>query len=72
MFGSLIRRKELRLPNAEDGTFEFDDVSLEHRRPAPAERRADDRLAPTLRVAKLSGPSAASNSSGSATCPPAG
>jgi hypothetical protein len=57
MFGSLIRRKEMRLPNAEDGTFDSTTFTLRTAVPRPAERRSDARLAPTLRVAKLHGPS---------------
>jgi hypothetical protein len=56
MFGSLIRRKDTRLPNAEDGTFDSTTFTLSTAVPRPVERRSDDRLAPTLRVAKLQGP----------------
>ena len=57
MFGSLIRRKETRLPKAEDGTFDSTTFSLSTAVPRPSERRSDERIAPMLRVAKLEGPS---------------
>ena len=57
MFGSLIRRKDLRLPNAQDGTFDSTTFSLSTSVPRPSERRNDNRVAPVLRVAKLDGPS---------------
>ena len=56
MFGSLIRRKETRLPNPEDGTFDSTTFSLSTAVPRPSERRTEDRVAPTLRVAKMHGP----------------
>ena len=56
MFGSLIRRKETRLPNPEDGTFDSTTFTLSTAVPRPVERRNDERIAPTLRVAKLEGP----------------
>ena len=56
MFGSLIRRKETHLPNAEDGTFDSTTFSLSTAVPRPSERRTEDRLSPTLRVAKMHGP----------------
>ena len=57
MFGSLIRRKETRLPNPEDGSFDSTTFSLSTAVPRPSERRSDERIAPMLRVAKLEGPS---------------
>ena len=57
MFGSLIRRKEPRLSNVDDGTFGSTTFSLSTAVPRPSERRSDERVAPTLRVAKLEGPS---------------
>ena len=57
MFGSLIRRKDLRLTNAQDGTFDSTTFSLSTAVPRPSERRNDNRVAPVLRVAKLEGPS---------------
>ena len=57
MFGSLIRRKDPRLPNAQDGTFDSTTFSLSTSVPRPSERRNDNRVAPVLRVAKLVGPS---------------
>ena len=57
MFGSLIRRKETRLPNPEDGSFDSTTFSLSTAVPRPSERRSDERIAPMLRVAKLDGPS---------------
>ena len=57
MFGSLIRRKETRLPNPEDGSFDSTTFSLSTAVPRPSERRSEERIAPMLRVAKLDGPS---------------
>ena len=57
MFGSLIRRKEPRITNVDDGTFGSTTFSLSTAVPRPSERRSDERVAPTLRVAKLEGPS---------------
>jgi hypothetical protein len=57
MFGSLIRRKETRLPNPEDGSFDSTTFSLSTAVPRPSERRTEERIAPMLRVAKLDGPS---------------
>jgi hypothetical protein len=57
MFGSLIRRKDPRLPNAQDGTFDSTTFSLSTSVPRPSERRNDNRVAPVLRIAKLIGPS---------------
>lgn len=56
MFSSLIRRKETHLPNPEDGTFDSTTFSLSTAVPRPSERRTEDRVAPTLRVAKMHGP----------------
>jgi len=57
MFGSLIRRKEPRVTDVDDGTFGSTTFSLSTAVPRPSERRSDERVAPTLRVAKLEGPS---------------
>jgi hypothetical protein len=57
MFGSLIRRREVRLPNVEDGTFDSTTFSLSTAVPRPSERRSGERIAPMFRVAKLDGPS---------------
>ena len=57
MFGSLIRRREVRLPSVEDGTFDSTTFSLSTAVPRPSERRSEDRIAPMFRVAKLDGPS---------------
>jgi hypothetical protein len=53
MFGSLIRRKP---PVAQDGesiAFDSTTFSLSTAVPRPSERRSDERVAPMLRVAKL-------------------
>jgi len=55
MFGSLIRKKPETVWNEEDGTFESTTFTLSTAVPRPCERRVDDRLLPTLRVAKLIG-----------------
>ncbi|MEO8176148.1 MAG: PilZ domain-containing protein [Sphingomicrobium sp.] len=55
MFGSLIRKKPETAWNPLDGTFESTTFTLSTDVPRPSERRADDRLLPTLRVAKLVG-----------------
>jgi hypothetical protein len=57
MFGSLIRRKPVRLSSAEDSAFDSTTFSLSTAVPRPTERRADDRVAPMLRLAKLTGAS---------------
>jgi hypothetical protein len=57
MFGSLIRRREVRLPGVEDGTFDSTTFSLSTAVPRPSERRSEERVAPMFRVAKLDGPS---------------
>ena len=56
MFGSLIRRKETRLPNAEDGTFDSTTFSLSTAVPRPSARPTAERIVPMLRIAKLEGP----------------
>ena len=53
MFGSLIRRKEFGLRGTQDGAFDSTTFSLSTSVPRPAERRFDDRVAPMLRVAKV-------------------
>lgn len=55
MFGSLIRKKPATVWNQEDGTFESTTFTLSTAVPRPCERRTDERLLPTLRVAKMSG-----------------
>jgi hypothetical protein len=55
MFGSLIRKKSETAWNPQDGTFESTTFTLSTAVPRPTERRADERLLPTLRVAKLVG-----------------
>ena len=50
MFGSLIRRKETRLPNPEDGTFDSTTFTLSTAVPRPVERRNDERIAPTVHL----------------------
>jgi len=55
MFGSLIRRKAV-LPFAEDeSAFDSTTFSLSTAVPRPSERRCDQRVAPTLRIAKVTG-----------------
>ena len=53
MFGSLIRKKPDASWNDEDGTFESTTFTLSTSVPRPCERRSDERLLPTLRVAKV-------------------
>jgi hypothetical protein len=54
MFGTLIRRKQTQRPLGEDNiVFESTTFSLSTAVPRPAERRGDDRVMATLRVAKL-------------------
>jgi len=55
MFGSLIRRKTVQLLPGEidESVFESTTFSLSTNVPRPSERRADDRVAPILRIAKL-------------------
>ncbi|WP_309661219.1 PilZ domain-containing protein [Sphingomonas sp.] len=55
MFGSLIRKKAGTVWNHEDGTFESTTFTLSTAVPRPCERRTDERILPTLRVAKLVG-----------------
>jgi hypothetical protein len=55
MFGSLIRKKPETVWNQENGTFESTTFTLSTAVPRPCERRTDERLVPTLRVAKLIG-----------------
>ena len=54
MFGSLIRRKEFGTKGAQDSAFDSTTFSLSTAVPRPAERRMDERVAPMLRIAKLS------------------
>ena len=54
MFGTLIRRKQTQRPLGEDNiVFESTTFSLSTAVPRPAERRGDDRVMATLRVAKI-------------------
>ena len=53
MFGSLIRRKPARGWSEEQSAFESTTFSLTTNVPRPAERRDEDRIAPMLRIAKL-------------------
>ena len=55
MFGSLIRKKPETVWNEDDSSFESTTFTLSTAVPRPCERRADERLLPTLRVAKLIG-----------------
>ena len=57
MFGPLIRRKTARSFGVDNGAFESTTFSLSTAVPRPSERRADERIIPMLRVAKLTGPS---------------
>jgi hypothetical protein len=54
MFGTLIRRKTARVSGADESAFESTTFSLSTAVPRPCERRADERIIPMLRVAKLS------------------
>jgi hypothetical protein len=54
MFGSLIRRKPQRSQSEGESAFESTTFSLTTKVPRPCERRSDERVAPMLRVAKLS------------------
>jgi hypothetical protein len=56
MFGSLIRRRSARPQGGDDSAFESTTFSLSTAVPRPSERRADERLLPMLRVAKLTAP----------------
>ena len=53
MFGALIRRKPARSIETDHAAFDSTTFSLTTAVPRPAERRDDDRILPTLRVAKL-------------------
>ena len=53
MFASIIRRKRDRSFADEQAAFESTTFSLSTAVPRPAERRADDRLIPLLKIAKL-------------------
>jgi hypothetical protein len=54
MFGSLIRRKQVKRPLGDDNiAFESTTFSLSTSVPRPSERRSDERLIAMLRVAKL-------------------
>lgn len=56
MFHSLIRRQLRRPAEADAAAFDSTTVSLSLAVPRPPERRVDNRLLPTLRVAKLDSP----------------
>ncbi|UUR08613.1 PilZ domain-containing protein [Sphingomonas glaciei] len=56
MFHSLIRRQLRRPAEADAAAFDSTTVSLSLAVPRPPERRTDNRLLPTLRVAKLDSP----------------
>jgi hypothetical protein len=57
MFASLIRRKTgNQFADATDAAFESTTVSLSTAVPRPVERRADERVAASLRVGKLTSP----------------
>jgi len=53
MFASLIRRKPVADPAATESAFDSTTFTLTTAVPRPPERRADERLTPILRVAKL-------------------
>lgn len=53
MFRSLIRRKPQPIPAEDESALESTTFSLSTKVPRPSERRADDRVSPMLRVAKL-------------------
>jgi hypothetical protein len=53
MFGSLIRRKAATPWQEDEGAFESTTFSLSTAVPRPSEQRADERLVPMLRLAKL-------------------
>src|SRR5687768_3562936 len=55
MFGSLIRKKRETVWNDDDPSFESTKFTLSTAVPRPCERRDDERISPTLRVAKLVG-----------------
>ena len=54
MFGSLIRRKPAGKTGADEAAFDSTTFSLSMAVPRPIERREEQRLLSTLRVAKLS------------------
>nr|WP_314444887.1 PilZ domain-containing protein [uncultured Sphingomonas sp.] len=53
MFQSLIRRQSRRPADVDAAAFDSTTVSLSLAVPRPPERRGDERVSPTLRVAKL-------------------
>lgn len=53
MFGSLIRRKPARATGEDEIAFDSTTFSLTTAVPRPCERRADERVVPMLRIAKL-------------------
>jgi hypothetical protein len=53
MFASIIRRKGTQALATDEAAFESTTFSLSTAVPRPAERRADERLIPLLKVAKL-------------------
>ena len=53
MFGSLIRRNLVRLPDGDDAAFGSTTFSLTTAVPRPTERRGDNRLHSTLCIVKL-------------------
>lgn len=55
MFQSLIRRRDRRPAETDAAAFDSTTVSLSLAVPRPPERRSDDRVAPTLRLAKMTG-----------------
>ncbi|GAA4041645.1 hypothetical protein GCM10022281_23400 [Sphingomonas rosea] len=55
MFDSLIRRRAKRPAEVDAAAFDSTNVSLSLAVPRPPERRTEDRVLPTLRVAKLTG-----------------
>ena len=57
MFASLIQRKRGHSSGVDEAAFESTTFSLSTAVPRPEERRADERLIPLLKVAKLSAPS---------------
>ena len=56
MFHSLIRRQSRRPAEVDAAAFDSTTVSLSLAVPRPPERRIEDRVLPTLRVAKLDSP----------------
>lgn len=55
MFGSLIRKKPEPTWDGQDDSFESTTFTLSTAVPRPCERRSNERLLPTLRVAKIIG-----------------